>query len=300
MRNLKYDIATYRADKWFVNDRDVDTDTSIYLHEKTTDEDVQSWGEPTCLYCSTSLEASEFQDITDDDKDWHNNRCYLLNFCRHCAYWEFRGYEAGNRCMDSSRIVLVSSVTEKFSQILPGGCGEELAQELRRNPMLWHNLSPTRMETLVADIFRANYHHCEVIHVGAPGDRGVDVVFIDGDGTRWLIQVKRRARPNKTEGFSTLQSILGTLTLEGERHGMIVSTADHFSYQAKRESERVRQRGYIVELLDKGILERMIGALLPHNPWRELFTHPSLDYIDADIREHFIIPEGDPAQLSFF
>ncbi|HVG19010.1 MAG TPA: restriction endonuclease, partial [Blastocatellia bacterium] len=194
---MKFDIAAFRADKWFINDQDVDADISKYLYEKTRDDEVKLWDAPICLYCNTSLDATEFEDITDDDKEWHNNQCYLLNFCHRCAYWEFRGYEAGNRCMDSSRVILVSSVAAKFQHKLPDGCSEELAQYLRRNPMHWHDLSPTRMETLVTDIFRANYQHCEAIHVGAPGDRGVDVVFIDSDGIRWLIQVKRRAKLNK-------------------------------------------------------------------------------------------------------
>jgi hypothetical protein len=106
------------------------------------------------------------------------------------------------------------------------------------------------METLVADIFRANYQHSEVMHVGRPGDRGIDVIFIDSACTKWLIQVKRRARVRTSEGFATLQSLLGTMALEGERHGMIVSTAHSFSYQARQAQRRARQQGYVIELYD--------------------------------------------------
>ncbi|WP_159078674.1 restriction endonuclease, partial [Klebsiella aerogenes] len=63
------------------------------------------------------------------------------------------------------------------------------------------------METLVTDIFKANYRHCEVKHVGGPGDLGIDVLFIDDNDTKRLIQVKRREHPKRAEGFSTLQSI---------------------------------------------------------------------------------------------
>jgi hypothetical protein len=147
------------------------------------------------------------------------------------------------------------------------------------------------METLVADIFRANYRHSEVIHVGRPADRGIDVIFIDTACTKWLIQVKRRACARKSEGFAALQSLLGTMALEGERHGLIVSTANSFSYQARRAQRLARQQGYIIELYDKGVLDRMVGALLPQVPWRELVAHPSLEHISDDVRLHF----GGPA-----
>jgi hypothetical protein len=113
-------------------------------------------------------------------------------------------------------------------------------------------------------------------------------VFVDDNERRWLIQVKCRANPRKSEGFSTLQSVLGTLALEGERHGMIVTNADSFSYQARQERLRARNRGFVVELVDKGLLDRMVGALLPSAPWADLFQHEALGYIDTEVRSAFI------------
>jgi hypothetical protein len=79
--------------------------------------------------------------------------------------------------MDPNDTIFVTSVAAKFSPSLPKACSDELAQQLRRRSTSWHDLSPKCMETLVADIFRANYQHSEVIHVGRPGDRGIDVIF---------------------------------------------------------------------------------------------------------------------------
>lgn len=200
--------------------------------------------------------------------------------------------------MDSNQTALVNSVAAKFEPKLPDGCSEELAQHLRRNRAYWNDLSPKRMETLVADIFRANYRHSEVIHVGRPGDKGIDIVFIDS-GTKWLIQVKRRAHASKAEGFASLQSVLGMLVLEGERHGIIVSTADSFSHQARKAQHRARERGYVVELYDQRILDRMIGALLPQVPWREIFAHPSLQHVGDDVKRHFWGAEFE-GQLTLF
>jgi Restriction endonuclease len=126
------------------------------------------------------------------------------------------------------------------------------------------------MERLVAQIFRSNFSHAEVIHIGRPGDRGIDVMFVDSEGSTWLIQVKRRSKAGAVEGFETLQKLLGNLALEGENKGIIVSNASHFSVQAKQQALRVAQRGMTVKLWDRGVLNRMLGTMLPERPWRTL------------------------------
>jgi hypothetical protein len=296
MRHSDFDIATHRGAEWLANGEPVDDDVGEHLNSRMPVE-ISSWGSSACPYCTIPLRAKDFTDVVDGNEIWHNNRLYASQHCERCAYWEFHGNEGGNQCMDPNDTVLVTSVAAKFSASLPEACSGELAQQLRRRPTSWHDLSPKRMETLVADIFRANYQHSEVMHVGRPGDHGIDVIFIDTAGTKWLIQVKRRAHVRTSEGFATLQSLLGTMALEGERHGMIVSTADAFSYQARQAQRRARQQGYVIELYDKGVLDRMIGALLPQVPWHELFGHPSFKHVSDDVRFHFWGPECD-GQLS--
>jgi hypothetical protein len=290
-----FDIAITGEDGWLINGVDAEPDVLAYLNERTMGYDL--WDSLLCPYCRCALGQKRFEDRALSEDQWHYNREYVLLFCNRCRHWEFEGTEGGSKCMDGSNGVVASSVAAKFAEQLPAGCHSELAQHLRRRPDAWHSLSPSAMEYLVSAIFRANHSHCEVVHVGRPGDCGVDVIFVDSENTRWLIQVKRRAKPRKAEGFSTLQSILGTLALQGERHGIIATCADYFSHQARRERERARRQGFIVEFFDKGVLNRMIGALLPADPWRELFTCPSLSYLDSEVRMYF---GGDPAQLNLF
>ena len=159
-------------------------------------------------------------------------------------------------------------------------------------------MEPGRLEILVADVFKANYHDAEAIHVGKPYDQGIDVIFIESNGTRWLVQVKRRERPTPSEGFSTLQSILGTLALDGARNGIVVSTADTFSFHARKGQQRAEQQGFVVQFMDKGILNRMIAPLLPPTPWKEIFGCQELVQVAKDVQRHFWGPECD-GQLSF-
>jgi Restriction endonuclease len=251
---------------------------------------------PACPYCAHKLRHKSHKQYEGKDNKYIKLedepdgeilfRHHVLSTCSYCSHWIMSGYEAGTACMDPTILLTAASVTAKFATSSPHGCSEELAQHLRRKPELWHQLSPYRMETLVADIFKANYQHCEVKHVGGPGDLGIDVLFVDDNEKKRLIQVKRREKPNKAEGFSTLQSILGTMALHGERHGIIVSTADSFSFQAKREVKNAAKQGYLVELVDKGVLNRMVGKLLPHSPWRDLFSHSDASII-KDLKSNF-------------
>ena len=295
MKNRNFDIAAQGQWDWTINGNPADEYTNECLNEEFS-VSYGTFSPSVCRYCHTPMTSQSFNDVSDDDEEWHKDRIYLAQTCPRCAHWEFAGNEVGNRCMDAPEIVLLSSISARFEGILPDGCSIELAQHLRRNPQKWHELNPRRFEKLVADVFRANYADSEVIHVGGPGDRGVDVIFVDGNKTRWLIQAKRRANPRKAERFSTLQSILGTLVLEREKHGMIVSTSNTLSRQAKVGVRDAEDEGFIVKTIDKGVLDRMVGARLPSAPWREIFELSELSHVGDDIRKQFC----DTNQLQLF
>ena len=310
-----FDLATAWDNDWVINGKRAKSRVREYLNDSVP-EQLDYGPSGFCPYCSKTLTHKFYKQFSNKDRgpgDEFLTRHYFLERCLNCSYWGIKGYEGSMACMDPVFLMSAASVTAKFSTASPHGCSEELAQHLRRKPELWHCLAPTRLETLVADIFKANHKHAEVKHVGGPGDLGVDVLFIDDNSTKWLIQVKRREKPNKAEGFETLQNILGTLALQGERHGIIVSTADHFSFQAKREVKNAAKQGFQIELIDKGILNRMVGPLLPRHPWKEVFMHPELTKMMGDIQNSFLRlyentvvmdepekPYVDPRQLKLF
>lgn len=293
-----FDIATAWDGAWKINGQKAKRLTKKYLNRKfdTGIGHLDLKPAANCPYCCHVLrhkshrqyegDGDKYIKIEDEPEYDMLSRHYILSACSYCSYWILSGYEPATACMDPTILLSAASVTTKFSTSSPHGVSEELAQHLRRNTDLWHQLSPHRMETLVADIFKANYQQCEVVHVGGPGDLGIDVLLVDDNKEKRLIQVKRREKPNKAEGFSTLQSILGTMALHGERHGIIVTTADYFSFQAKREVKNAAKQGYLVELVDKGILNRMVGKLLPHSPWQAVFSHSDASII-KDLKSNF-------------
>ena len=132
-----------------------------------------------------------------------------------------------------------------------------------------HSFNPTRFEKFVADVFRANYTNAEVLHVGKPYDGGIDVLLIDTEKEQWLIQTKRRKSQNQSEGVDTIRNVLGTMVVKGIHKGIVVSTAKQFSPYAIQEVVEAKEGSsrMTVELVDKGILNKMLDPILPDRPW---------------------------------
>lgn len=237
-----------------------------------------------CPFCGISLSVlkhGEMSDCTDEEQlenwfEWADSSDEIeyigwLEYCTRCYYWRWHYLESkfiGTRGVDFFHdYVSYLSKIRDFTHTLPEGCSSEFAQWVRRNPDVWHTINPHRLERFVADIFRANYAGAEVIHVGKPCDGGVDVLFVDTGRRKWLIQVKRREDPNCSEPVDTVRKLLGTMFLEGASYGIVVSTADHFTYHAYADANRAKERGTVIRLIDRGKLDRMLDPVLPDRPW---------------------------------
>jgi hypothetical protein len=147
----------------------------------------------------------------------------------------------------------------------------------------------------VADIFRANHASSEVIHVGKPDDGGVDVILIDSANEQWLAQVKRRERQDSSEGVSTIRNLIGTMVLEGAKRGIVVSTADHFTLRARQAAKKLKKQGFYIELIDKGILNRMLDPILPDRPWLSIVRAH-----DPEIADRLSLQVSSDYQLHLF
>ena len=138
--------------------------------------------------------------------------------------------------------------------------------------------APRNLEKLVADIFRANYENAQALHVGRPDDGGVDVIFIDTENRQWLIQVKRRESPGHAEPVETIRNLLGAMVLSKSSLGIVVSTADHFTYRAYEAVGRARECGMRINLIDRKKLDRMLDPILPDRPWLSVLLKEAPEY----------------------
>ncbi|WP_425985264.1 restriction endonuclease [Ensifer sp. R-19] len=259
---------------WHVGGR---CETDLFSEEVTEAIELEGMGFPLdrwiqsefrkrrlCPHCSAYL-AKATHELSGNMPD-EVGLCELW-LCPRCGFWQWHALQDHGDIWSG----VAASITRAFDSKIPPECAGELAQYLIRDPDRWHDLHPTLLEKLVADIFRANYADADVIHVGGPGDLGVDVIFVESADREWLIQVKRR-RKGTSEGFETLQKLLGTLLLKGGRYGIIATTADHFTHAVHKQIGRAADVGVPIDLVDKGKLIRMIDPLMPENPWRRQFT----------------------------
>jgi hypothetical protein len=243
----------------------------------------------SCPYCDRTIPIVSFEDDKLDSvrgDEWALCRSYFVASCATCGFWKFLASESTNKCMDAPTSLTAASVVRRFDSPIPPSCAAELAQYLSGERRRWDNLSPKALEILVADIFRANYEGAEVVHVGKPGDLGVDVLFVDSQSDTWLIQVKRR-RSGKVEGFATLQSLLGTLVLHDQVRGIVVSTADYFSACVQKQRENASRLGFTVDLVDRGKLNRLLSPLLPDRPWLEIMEWDCFWKLDNEVKDYF-------------
>lgn len=283
-----------------------DIETAHYWGQSQQELDLENWHKQEflraskCPYCYDKL-VRRWKRINIDDIHLKFIKVEVW-YCQKCRYWQV-GY-SGYRDTQAGQWTEISAYISKLAQFpsaLPSSIDAEFAQFIRRKPGYWQDIDPSQLEKLVASIFRMNYRDCEVIHVGGPCDGGVDVLFIDSTDERFLIQVKRRRRLNACEGVSTMRNIVGVLIDHDCLNGIVVTTADHFSYRAKAYAKRREKNGYSIKLVDRGKLDRMLDPILPDRPWLPVVEELNSIIGGRELSDHFTrsIPGSNPANSSW-
>ncbi|MBQ1065242.1 restriction endonuclease [Micromonospora sp. D75] len=166
-------------------------------------------------------------------------------------------------------LTLRSKVRE-FDTHTPDGSLSEISKWFRRHPEKYQAVTPRYLELLVARVFAEVGTYVEARHVGRPGDGGVDVLLVDAEGKSWVVQVKRRESPKAVEPVDTIRNLLGALVLGRSRHGIVVSTADHFTYPAQSSARHARGEGFTIELVDRHLLDALLAKTVAASPWAPL------------------------------
>jgi hypothetical protein len=207
-----------------------------------------------------------------------------LLFCRNCTFWQFvHKYQNMTRRIAGIDWGIYTAKAREFDTDLPTDVASELAVALRQNEHRWSTIEPKAFEVFVADVFRANFKHCDVMHVGKRGDGGVDVMLIETDHKTWLMQVKSRTnkRPEKVE---TIRNMLGVMLLQQNPYGIVVSTADYFTHRCHLEANIASEKaGYELKLIDRGKLNRMLDSILPIKPWADALTEVGSEELEHSL-----------------
>ncbi|MEU7524643.1 restriction endonuclease [Saccharothrix sp. NPDC042600] len=248
-----------------------------------------------CPFCRIKMLKHEFS-LEDHPDEMPSFRAQAsLSNCENCQHWEHvelrqETYDIRADLFDKHRLAIVNSKTREFDTVAPAGTLEEIAQWFRRHPYLYNSVHPSYLEKLVAKVFEASGAYADVKHVGRPDDGGVDVVLVESETSTWLVQVKRREHPDSVEPVSTVRNLLGTLVLGGSEKGIVVSTADHFSYRAREAVDIAARKDFVVRLIDRRAFDRLLATRLPKAPWKEVMAR-----INDDRVRWFGSPDGLPA-----
>lgn len=283
------------------NRKDYPQVRGIYRNKTLTTASLASLGIRTrrCPYCRVRMTRFEnvLRDKIEDELPAFSSQS-SLEICDNCQHWEhfeFRSetYDVRALLFDKYVISATCSKTREFDTIAPEGSLGEIAQWFRRHPSLYNSVDPKYLELLVARIFADSGEYCEVLHVGRPDDGGVDVVLIESNDATWLVQVKRREHPKSVESVTTIRNLLGTLVLEGSTRGIVVSTADHFSFRAESAVKRAASSGFTIQLLDRAALDCILRRRMPDAPWTTVVAS-----IETQRSRWFGSPESESTEYS--
>ncbi len=288
-----YDVRVVPED-WMINGEIVPEEDYRYL--------VRVIGKRIsgCPYCGTALSPAEISSdvggleeylLRNEEGDGRLLE-HSLKVCVKCGFWNAR-CNKGRGSVGLVERSYAAAVKRIFPIDAPKPAINELKEYLRRKPHLMTDIDATVFERLVGDIFKDTWGDVEVIHVGKTNDGGVDLVLIVADNVRWLVQCKRRQSLKATEGVRTVRELLGSLVTEGELKGIVVSTANHFSFEARKlaGNPNLVDTGYEIELCDFGVLKEMMAGSTPgsdidepstgktvvvsaEGPWASFFTNP--------------------------
>ena len=285
--NLEIRVA---PEDWIVNGKSASKEDYYYLSKVIGEHSCS-----LCPYCENRLAPAEisaegngFNEYLKHDEYANSFLDHALFICRSCGFWK-GSFSKSRGSFGMISHAFGAGVKRVFPINAPDPPMAEMTEYLRRRPELLTDINATVFEKFVGEIFRLNWGHVDVIHVGKTNDGGIDLILIVAEDVRWLVQCKRRQSLKATEGVRTVRELLGSLLAEGEMRGIVVSTADHFSFEAKKlaKKENLVDIGYQIELHDYGVLREMMTGNI------------EAPIVDAQICEPAYIPLEGP-WASFF
>jgi len=208
-------------------------------HSSDYDYDLaSSWFEEPgfCPYCrvqATELESSSWQDVESDDSAacWYGATCV---YSCDCGWWDAVDDEwTGTSSTEGSYKwrTVTHGIVRRYAVDALDLPLSTLRRELRQRPQIIHDLHHRKMEQLVGAVL-SDFFDCEVSLCGRSHDGGVDLLLVRAK-TPIAVQVKRRNSDRYAEPVNLVREFLGATLLKGLRDAVYVTTADHFTREAR-------------------------------------------------------------------
>lgn len=175
-----------------------------------------------CGYCGGELEVvhrAGFQslDLTGGERVEECQRCGNWRACRSTSISNEEWTIPYIREFDPQRHVAALT---------------RLDAELAANPARLYSVHSRDFEIFVGSVL-GSFFQCEVFHVGRSRDGGIDLVVIAGPDGPLMVQAKRRRSSLAVEGVEVVKLLFASLASRSSTRGMIVTTAQRFTKDAK-------------------------------------------------------------------
>ena len=173
-----------------------------------------------CIFCDTKLSIS-------GEPDW-------ILYCSNidCGWWlHFPPPKpAGFKTIDASAKWAIAKKFLIGDKDIPLN---DLAFYLAQHPKSMVHTDSKAFEKLVCSLMNEHFGPTEFVHVGRPKDGGKDLIGVLNEKITTFVEIKRREKIFTAESVKTVRGLLGVMAREGVKKGLVVSTAEKFSDEAK-------------------------------------------------------------------
>jgi hypothetical protein len=221
----------------------------------------QYWGEEhLCRYCGSTMRLLKKQNLRDQLPEKTDLVVtHKLLVCDSCGWWQLQEVQLEHDSYKTDswyveRVILADSVVEHFDPSSVRTPVDILRKYLLLKFSGIREVHPRKLEEVIASVFH-DFYDCDVRLTSTTRDGGYDIFAVISEKPV-LVQVKRRGKSNSVEGVDTVRSLLGVMLVNGVPDGMVVSTADHFSAEAKQAvaMAALADRPHSVKLLDYSLI----------------------------------------------
>lgn len=221
---------------------------------------------PSCQLDASVVHTASREDVDGDDSASSRYYAVEVRQCS-CGWWDMRHTEStGSSSTDgwTEWPSLKHGILKRFDVSRIDLPLELLRTALVNRADIIDHVHSRVMEELVAAVLSDFYPGCEVHHCGRSHDGGIDLLLALSD-VPVAVQVKRRLRRDRGESVTAVREFLGAMQVEGLSRGIYVTTADHFSREARSAAARVVQRGAVcgLDLIDRSSFFSMLGVVRP-------------------------------------